>query len=145
QYVKVGQRMLVGDGDVELVATKVENGVIYCDVVFGEILKPGKALNLPGCDYSTEVLTEKDKTNLRHAMATGWDFVSPSFIQNRESAEQVREFIKGSGMQIIAKIENQAGLDNIDDILEVVDGVMVARGGLGIELGLSKVPMAQRL
>lgn len=145
KFVSVGQKILIGDGDVELVVTEVSNGVMRCSVVFGEVLKPGKALNLPGCNYTTDVLTEKDKENLRHAIVTGWDFVSPSFIQDKESALQVREFIKGSDMQIIAKIENQVGIDNIDEILEVVDGIMVARGGLGVELGLSKVPMVQKL
>jgi pyruvate kinase len=145
KFVKAGQRMLVGDGDVELVVKDVVNGVMETEVVFGNVLKPGKALNLPGCDYATDVLTEKDKENLRHAIVTGWDFVSPSFIQDKESALQVKEFVKGSNMKIIAKIENQVGVDNIDEILEVVDGIMVARGGLGIELGLTKVPLVQRL
>ncbi len=145
KYVQVGQRMLVGDGDVELVVKEIVEGIMHCEVVFGEILKPGKALNLPGCTYTTDVLTEKDKENLRHAIVTGWDFVSPSFIQNKESALQVKEFIKGSNMRVIAKIENQEGVDNIDEILEVVDGIMVARGGLGVELGLPKVPMVQKL
>ncbi|MCC7304252.1 pyruvate kinase [bacterium] len=145
QFVKPGQIILVGDGDVELVVKDVVNMTMHCEVVFGEILKPGKALNLPGCIYTTDVLTEKDKENLRHAIVTGWDFVSPSFIQDKESALQVREFVKGSDMKIIAKIENQVGIDNIDQILEVVDGIMVARGGLGVELGLSKVPMIQKL
>lgn len=145
QFVEKGQKILVGDGDVELVVKEVTNGFMHCEVVFGEILKPGKALNLPGCNYTTDVLTEKDKENLRHAIVTGWDFVSPSFIQNKKSALQVREFIKGSDMKIIAKIENQVGIDNIDEILEVVDGIMVARGGLGVELGLGKVPMVQKI
>lgn len=144
QFVKPGQVILVGDGDVELVVKEISNGVMNCEVVFGEVLKPGKALNLPGCVYTTDVLTEKDKENLRHAVVTGWDFVSPSFIQNKEAAAQVKEFITGSDMKVIAKIENQAGIDNIDEILEVVDGIMVARGGLGVELGLGKVPMVQR-
>jgi pyruvate kinase len=144
KFVKVGQRILVGDGEIELVVKEVLQGFMHCEVVFGDVLKPGKALNLPGCSFTTEVLTEKDKENLRHAIVTGWDFVSPSFIQNRQSAEQIKEFIAGSDMKIIAKIENQVGVDNIDSILEIVDGIMVARGGLGIELGLGKVPMIQR-
>ena len=145
KFVKEGQRILIGDGDVELTVKEILHGKMICEVVFGEILKPAKALNLPGCVYTTEVLTEKDKENLRHAIVTGWDFVSPSFIQDKQSALQVREFIKGSDMKIIAKIENQVGVDNIDQILEVVDGIMVARGGLGVELGLGKVPLVQRM
>jgi pyruvate kinase len=102
-------------------------------------------MNLPGADIASQILTEKDKTNLKHAMNLGWDFVSASFIQNAEAAREVNDFLKGSNMKLIAKIEDQAGVDNIDEILEEVDGIMVARGGLGVELGLEFVPIAQRI
>jgi len=143
--VEVGQKILVGDGDVELEVMAIKEDKMYCSVIYGELLKPGKALNLPGCNYATEVLTAKDKINLEHAIKTGWDFVSPSFIQNRAAAQEVKDFIKGTNIQILAKIEDQEGVNNIDDILEIVDGVLVARGGLGVELGLSKVHEAQKI
>ncbi len=142
-HLKVGQRMVVGDGDVELELKKIEGDKMFCEVVVGQLMKPGKALNLPGADYTSQVLTEKDKVNLKHGMKTGWDSVSASFIQNAESAKKVKSFI-GDSLKLIVKIEDQEGLDNIDEILEVVDEVMIARGGLGVELGLEKVHIAER-
>lgn len=152
-HISVGQLIIVGDGDVELIVRSIEGDKMICEVVFGDLLKPGKALNLPGCSYSTDILTAKDKENLTHAIKTGWTHVSASFIQDKASAQFVRDFIeqveKENGittkMKLSAKIENQAGIDNIDDILTVVDSIMVARGGLGIELGLHLVPLAQKL
>jgi pyruvate kinase len=142
-YLEPGQRIVIGDGDVEMVLKEIQGDQMHCEVVFGEVLKPGKAMNLPGADYSSEILTEKDKENLKHAIATGWDFVSASFIQNAEAAREVKQMLEGSHMKLIAKIEDQEGVDNIDEILEIVEGVMIARGGLGVELGLEKVPMVQ--
>ncbi len=145
KHLEVGQRVVIGDGDTELVITKIEGDKMITEVVFGEALKPGKAMNLPGAAITSQILTEKDKTNLAYAMKLGWDFVSASFIQTAEAAREVNEFLKGSNMKLIAKIEDQSGVDNIDEILEEVDGIMVARGGLGVELGLEYVPIAERI
>lgn len=144
QHLKVGQRIVMGDGDVEMRLASINGDKMVCEVVYGETLKPGKAMNLPGADFATAALTEKDITNLKHSIEIGWDSVSASFIQNAQSARDVRKFLEGSNMQLIAKIEDQQGVDNIDEILKEVDGIMVARGGLGVELGLEKVPMVQR-
>jgi len=141
--LKPGQRVVIGDGDTELIITKIEGDKIFTEVVFGELLKPGKAMNLPGADFATSSLTEKDIINLKHSIKLGWDFVSASFIQSAEAAKEVRKYLEGSNMKLIAKIEDGSGLENIDEIMEVVDGVMVARGGLGVELGLENVPLAQ--
>ncbi len=145
KILKPGNKIVVGDGDVVLIVNKVDSseGIIYAYVKYGEVLKPGKALNLVGVSHSDEVLTEKDKINLKHALETGWDMVSASFIQSRESALKVREVI-GEDMALIAKIEDREGVKNIDEILEVVDGIMVARGGLGVDLGLKYVPIVER-
>lgn len=142
--LKAGQRIVMGDGDVELVIKQINGDKMICEVVYGETLKPGKAMNLPGADFATSALTEKDIVNLKHSLELGWDYVSASFIQTAESAREVRKLLEGSRMQLIAKIENQQGVDNITEILREVDGIMVARGGLGVELGLEKVPMVQR-
>jgi pyruvate kinase len=143
QKLQIGQRVVIGDGDVELKIKSIQGDKMMCEVVYGDLLKPGKAMNLPGAVFATEVLTAKDLENLNHSLKLGWTHVSASFIQNAESARLVRSHLQGR-MKLIAKIEDQQGLDNIDEILPEIDGVMIARGGLGVELGLEKVPYAQR-
>ncbi|MEI7579942.1 MAG: pyruvate kinase [bacterium] len=144
QQLKPGQRVIIGDGDVELKIKEIKNDKMYCEVIIGKVFKPGKAMNLPGAEYASEILTEKDKINLNHAVKTDWDSISVSFIKDAAAAKHVKEYVNNPQIQIIAKIEDQAGLDNIEEILEVVDGIMIARGGLGVELGLERVPIAQR-
>ena len=143
KHLNPGQRIVIGDGDTELIIKSIEGDKMTTEVVFGELLKPGKAMNLPGADFATSALTEKDITNLKHSIELGWDFVSASFIQTAEAAREVKKYLEGSNMKLIAKIEDGSGVEKIDEILEVVDGIMVARGGLGVELGLENVPMAQ--
>ncbi len=145
-HLKPGQRIIVGDGEVELILRKVVKDRMHCEVIVGNQIKPGKALSLPSATYATNVLTAKDEENLYHGIKTGWDSVSASFIQNANCANQVRDFInRNQGkVKLIAKIEDQQGVDNIDEILPVVDGIMIARGGLGVEVGLEKVPMIER-
>ena len=142
--VSVGQKIIVGDGELELVVKRIDSGQMFCQVVYGEVLSPGKALHLPGCEYSREILTEKDRENLSHAIKTGWDMVSASFVRNAKSARAVREAMGKSEMRLIAKIEDQEGIENLDEILDEVNGVMIARGGLGLELGLEKILLVQR-
>ena len=144
QHLQAGQRIVIGDGDTELRIKEIRGDQMVCEVVFGEYLKPGKAMNLPGADYASSALTEKDIRNLKHSISIGWDFVSASFMQNAEAAREVKKYLEGSHMKLIAKIEDEQGVNNIDEILEVVDGIMVARGGLGVELGLEKVPVVQK-
>lgn len=143
QKLQVGQRIVIGDGDVELKIKSIEGDKMMCEVVYGEVLKPGKAMNLPGATFATEILTQKDLENLIHSLKLGWTHVSASFVQNAAAAREIRSHLQGK-MQLIAKIEDQQGIDNIDEILVEVDGIMIARGGLGVELGLEKVPYAQR-
>jgi pyruvate kinase len=143
KHLNPGQRIVIGDGDTELIIKSIEGDKMITEVVFGELLKPGKAMNLPGADFATSALTDKDIRNLKHSLELGWDFVSASFIQTADAAREVKKYLEGSNMKLIAKIEDGSGVENIDEILEVVDGIMVARGGLGVELGLENVPMAQ--
>lgn len=145
KQLNVGQRIVIGDGDTELKIEEIRGDKMICKVVYGETLKPGKAMNLPGAEYASSTLTEKDIVNLKKSVELGWDFVSASFIQSAEAARTIRKYLEGSNMKLIAKIEDGLGVDNIDEILKEVDGIMVARGGLGVEMGLEKVPMAQRL
>lgn len=141
----VGQRIVIGDGDVELVIKEIVWDKMNCVVSFGELLKPGKAMNLPGATFASSALTEKDIINLKHSITLWWDFVSASFIQNAAAAREVKKYLAWSNMQLIAKIEDQAWVDNIDEILQEVDWIMVARWWLGVELWLEQVPLVQRL
>jgi pyruvate kinase len=145
KHLAAGQRIVIGDGDTELKIKEIKGDKMICTVLYGEVLKPGKAMNLPGAEYASSTLTEKDITNLKYSISLGWDYVSASFIQSAEAARTIRKYLEGSSMKLIAKIEDQQGVDNIDEILKEVDGVMIARGGLGVELGLEKVPMVQKL
>jgi len=145
EKIEIGQRILIGDGDVELNLKEKKDGKMFLEIVYGTKINPGKAMNFPGTSFANEVLTEKDMQNLNHAKSLNWDFVSASFMRNAESAKYVKEQIKDSQMKLIAKIEDDEGVKNIDEILDIADGVMIARGGLGVELGLEKVPHIQRL
>jgi pyruvate kinase len=143
KFLEEGQIIKVGDGDVELTVKEIEDGNMICEVIEGTLLKPGKALNMPGAEYSTEVLTEKDKTLIQAAKDFGWDFASASFISDGESAKIVADELKDSNLKLVAKIESQEGIDSLNDILPHVYGIMIARGGLGVELGLENVHKAQ--
>src|SRR5699024_5025126 len=104
QKLTIGQRIVIGDGDTELVLKEIKGDKMICEVSFGEYLKPGKAMNLPGASFATSALTEKDLVNLHHSIKLGWDYVSASFIQNKASALEVKKHLVGSKMQLIAKI-----------------------------------------
>lgn len=145
KHLKPWQRIVIWDGDVELVLKKIKWDKMYCEVVFGEIFKPWKAMNLPGATFASSALTKKDIENLKHSIKLWRDFVSASFVQNAAAAREVKKYLKWSWMKLIAKIEDQLGIDNIDEILQEVDGIMIARWWLGVELWLEQVPIVQRM
>jgi len=144
KILAVGQKILLGDGETSLEVTEIIGDKVKTIVRAGLVIKPGQSVHLPGADYISHVLTDRDKELLTHAMNTGWEFVSASFIQNNAAITQVREFMGKTEMKLIAKIEDALGVQNIDEILPSVDGIMIARGGLGVDLGLEKVPIIQR-
>ncbi|MEP7104032.1 MAG: pyruvate kinase [Candidatus Dojkabacteria bacterium] len=144
KYLKAGQRIIVGDGDTELIIKEIKDGQMHCEVTYGNVLKPAKGITIPNAEYGATTLTEKDKENIKHCIDLNWDFVSASFIRSAAAAKEVRA-VMGDKMKLIAKIENQQGVDNIDEILPEVDGIMIGRGDLGLQLGLEKVPMVQRM
>lgn len=152
KYMKVGQKIMVGDGDVQFEVTEVTDKSFLAKVVAGELLKPGKALNFPGLMIFDNPLTEKDLELLNFSIEHNWDFVSASFIRTAKDAQVVRASMKKNGqaninnskMRLIAKIEDSEGLANIADILNYVDGILLARGGLGVDMGLTAIPSAER-
>lgn len=145
QDVKVGERILLDDGLLELQVEKVVGVEVHCRVVVGGELKNRKGINLPGVAVSAPSLTDKDRVDARFALELGVDLLALSFVRRAEDVADLRELVSSSDGDawIIAKIEKPEALDAIEGILALSDGIMVARGDLGVELPPEAVPIAQ--
>ncbi|WP_270228534.1 MULTISPECIES: pyruvate kinase [Clostridium] len=145
--VKPGDRILIDDGLIELHVRKVNGTDIVCRIENGGELGEKKGVNVPGVRVKLPALTDKDKEDIRFGVDAGFDFVAASFVRNADAIREIREILdeKGSAMQIIAKIENEEGIENIDSIIEASDGIMVARGDMGVEIPAEKVPHIQKM
>ncbi len=141
--VKVGDRILVDDGLIELVTLDVIGPRVHARVIHGGNLRSHKGLNLPGVQVSAPSLTEKDVIDAAFAVANDLDYLALSFVRRPEDIDSLRALLPPT-MNIIAKIEKDAALENIDAIVRTSDGVMVARGDLGVELPFEEVPVAQK-
>ncbi len=143
----VGDDILIDDGELELRVMEKGNDFLVCEAQNEASLGHRKSVNVPGVRINLPSLTEKDKTNIKYAIERDIDFIAHSFVRTKQDILDIREILDqyGSDIKIIAKIENQEGVDNIDEILEVADGVMVARGDLGIEVPQEKIPGIQRI
>ena len=147
QDVKVGTKILIDDGLIGIVVEEIKNKDIYCKIVEGGKLGSRKSINIPGCSVKLPSLKEKDIQDLKDGVRVDFDYVAASFVRNAQDVLDVRKVLDDNGGQkikIIAKIENQEGIDNFKEILEVVDGVMVARGDMGVEIPLEQVPIVQK-
>ncbi len=146
QDVRPGDRILLDDGLLELRVEHVDDRDITCVVVAGGILKDRKGMNLPGVAVSAPALTDKDRDDARFALDLGVDFLALSFVRRSADVEDLKRLIAGQGQTtpVIAKIEKPEALTAIDDILDAADGIMVARGDLGVELSPEVVPIAQQ-
>jgi len=152
--VKAGERILIADGLFELKVLSVNGKDISCEVINGGTLTSHKGMNLPDTDVSVPAISEKDKDDLVFGVKSGIDFVALSFVKNAadvhalrkiiEKAEKQLQLKKNSPIKIIVKIERREAVDNLDEIIEATDGVMVARGDLGIELPAEDVPLIQK-
>lgn len=144
--VKPGEKVLLDDGKLELKILSVQNDLIRAIVVHGGILKSRKGLNLPGTTTGISAVTDRDAEFIEFAVENNVDYIALSFVRCKEDLFLAKHYIqKYSGdIPIIAKIEKPQALDNIDDIIEEADGIMVARGDLGIELSPDKVPIVQK-
>lgn len=142
-----GSHVLIDDGDLELVVTEKQDDCLLCEVQNDATLGSRKSVNVPGVRINLPSLTEKDRANILYAIEKDIDFIAHSFVRNKQDVLDIRQILDehGSDIRIIAKIENQEGVDNIDEILEVADGVMVARGDLGIEVAQERIPGIQRI
>jgi pyruvate kinase len=144
--VKVGNRILMDDGLLRMRVTGVEGERVQCEVEVGGTLKNRKGINLPGVAVSAPALTDKDLADLDFGTTIGVDFLCLSFVRSAECVLLAKRRLESHGRQtpIIAKIEKPEAVERIAEILDVVDGIMVARGDLGVELGPEKVPLVQK-
>lgn len=144
--LNVGDEILMDDGELDLRVTEKTEEALTCEVCNDATLGSRKSVNVPGVRINLPSLTEKDRNNILYAIEKDIDFIAHSFVRNKQDVMDIRQILDayGSDIRIIAKIENQEGVDNIDEILEVADGVMVARGDLGIEVPQERIPGIQR-
>lgn len=142
QGIEVGHRVLLNDGRLEVVIEKVGRDSIEVRVVQGGELKTGKGVNLPDTEVADDLLTAKDRSDIAVARAKSVEVVALSFVQKPQDIEQVRDLV-GANVMVVAKIERPQALERISEICAVSDGVMAARGDLGVELPFEVVPAAQ--
>lgn len=145
--LNIGDAILVDDGNIKLTVTELRENVITCFVENDGILKNKKGINVPSTKLSMPFISEKDYNDIKFGCEHGVDLIALSFVRRAEDVLAVRKLLEEFGkpkMEIISKIENQEGIDNIDEILQVTDGIMVARGDLGVEVPAEKVPFYQK-
>ena len=146
QVVKAGDRILLGDGEAELRVESVAQPEVRARVIEGGVLKENQGMHLPGVALRKEALSEKDVADLQLGVRLGVDYVALSFVRSGDDVRRLKELIKelGARIPVIAKLEKEEAIEALGDILAAADGVMVARGDLGLELGPEKVPLLQK-
>lgn len=145
--LSVGSLVLIDDGEIEFKVIEKHDDFLLCIAENEGELGSRKSVNVPGVRINLQALTEKDRKNILYAIEHNIDFIAHSFVRNKQDVLDIQEILDAhnSSIKIIAKIENQEGVDNIDEILEVAYGVMIARGDLGIEVPQEKIPGIQRI
>ena len=146
QVVKPGDRLYLNDGIIQLTVERVAGPEVHCRVLTGGELRSRKGLNLPGIDLGISAFTERDRECLRFALGHGVDAVSQSFVESAADIQAVREAARSFGGEpfILAKIERSRALERVDEILAAADGVMVARGDLGVEVPIEQIAIIQK-
>ncbi len=146
--VKVGSRILLEDGLMILEVIDTDEEGVTCKVIAGGILYSRKGINVPGIDMGVPFISEQDREDIIFACQNKADFIALSFVDRKQNVVEVREILKEQNREdilLISKIESQTAIDNLDEILEVSDGLMVARGDLGVEIPVYKLPIYQKM
>lgn len=142
-----GMKVLIDDGLIEMKVEKVDRNNIICRVINGGTISNNKGVNVPEVDLSMPYISDKDREDILFGISQDVDFIAASFVQKKEDILQLRKLLEKNGgeeIKIISKIENAQGVANIDDIIEVSDGIMVARGDMGVEIPYEEVPVIQK-
>lgn len=145
--VKVGSRIMIDDGLIELVVERIEGTDVVCKIVNGGVIKSRKGVNLPGIRTSLPGVTERDKMHIAFGIENNVDMIAMSFVRRAEDVREVKQMLADKGashIKVMSKIENQEGLDELEAIIEASDSIMVARGDLGVEIPIEDVPVAQK-
>ena len=145
--VFVGTRILINDGLIECVVKEIRDKDVVCEVINGGKLSNRKSINIPNSTINLPSITDKDVEDIKFGIENGFDYIAASFVRKPEDVIAIRNILKENGgedIKIISKIENREGINNFDAILEVSDGIMVARGDLGVEVPMEEVPIRQK-
>ncbi|WP_443655384.1 pyruvate kinase [Eshraghiella crossota] len=146
--VEVGTRILVDDGKIELKVTAIKGSKVICKVVTGGKLSNHKSINIPNVEIPMSYLNDVDKSDLLFGIEHNVEYIAASFVRCADDLKKLRKFLKDNGGQdikVISKIENGQGINNFDEILELSDGIMVARGDMGVEINFEKIPAIQKM
>lgn len=145
--VEIGRRILINDGTIEVRVKEIRGKDVVCEVVNGGKLTNRKSINIPNSTINLPSITEKDISDIKFGIERGFDYIAASFVRKPQDILNIKKVLDengGSHIKVIAKIENREGIDNFDQILEVADGIMVARGDLGVEIPMEEVPIRQK-
>lgn len=145
--ISAGTHILINDGVIEMIAEKITRTDVVCKVVHGGTLSNNKGINIPDAKLSMPYISDADMNDLEFGAKMGFDFIAASFVRSAADINYLRKFTKSLGWynpRIIAKIENSEGVENIDEILEAADGIMIARGDMGVEIPFEKIPAIQK-
>lgn len=145
--VEPGRRILIDDGLIGLDVVEIKGKEIHCTVVNGGNLSSNKSINIPGARIQLPALTEQDISDIKFGIENDFDFIAASFVRKAEDVLSIRKVLHefgGDDIRIISKIENQEGVDNLEEIIAASDGIMVARGDLGVEIPAARVPIMQK-
>jgi len=145
--IDVGSIILINDGTIEIKVKEIIGKDIVCEVIHGGILTNRKSINIPNVPLKLPGVTKKDEEDIIYGIREGFDYIAASFVRKPQDILDIKKILKennGENIKIIAKIENREGIDNFDEILNVADGIMVARGDLGVEIPMEEVPILQK-